>query len=160
MAGRASRLAEWLGISSPQSYEDDYEEDYTDLVNYTDTVDDADAPFEEEHVAPANVTPIEHRRPRVVKAQTLDKLAIRYPKTYTLGAQEFRDRYRAGETVAFSVEHMSSAEAQRLIDFCGGMAATLPGSLTPIDKKVLILAPEGVEIDDERQATENINQAM
>lgn len=61
-------------------------------------------------------------------------------------AQEIADRFRARAPVIIDLHGCEPNLRARLIDFCAGLTYALEGRLQAIDDKVLLLAPEGVDL--------------
>jgi FtsZ-interacting cell division protein YlmF len=159
MAGIFRRFSEWAGIGSPADHYDDYDgDDYTDLVEYTSDVDETPAPEPQE---PDNVTPLDRHRPRVVSSRRMDEIAHMKPHTFMHEAPSIAERYREGTPILINMTDMPTAEAQRLIDFCGGLAAGLEGEFTRSDSKVFLLTPATVKVvNDEDQEDEPLRVAQ
>lgn len=64
-------------------------------------------------------------------------------------AADICDNVKNRKIVVVNTRNMENKVAQRLIDFIGGAAYVLRGSLQEIEKNIYILAPSNVRIDNE-----------
>jgi FtsZ-interacting cell division protein YlmF len=61
-------------------------------------------------------------------------------------AQAIADRLRAGAPVLVDLRAADRELAGRLSDFCSGLAYAVEGSLQPVGRELLLLAPSHVDI--------------
>ena len=73
------------------------------------------------------------------------------PQTFN-DAQRIGDRFRSDTAVICNLQGCETLVAQRLTDFCSGLAYCLDGTLQRLDEKLLVLSPRGVELSSEAAA--------
>ena len=67
-------------------------------------------------------------------------------------AQQIGDRFRSETAVICNLQDCETLLAQRLTDFCSGLAYCLDGTLQRLDEKILVLSPRNVELSCETAA--------
>lgn len=73
------------------------------------------------------------------------------PQTFN-DARQIGDRFRGDRAVICNLQGCETLLAQRLTDFCSGLAYCLDGKLSRLDERVLVLSPRGVELSSEAAA--------
>ena len=73
------------------------------------------------------------------------------PQTFN-DARQIGDRFRGDTAVICNLQGCETLVAQRLTDFCSGLAYCLDGTLQRLDEKLLVLSPRGVELSSEAAA--------
>jgi len=58
------------------------------------------------------------------------------------------DLVKQGKIVAIQMEGVETSECQRIMDFLGGVAYATGGQIDELSKRIFIIAPNGVEMDD------------
>jgi len=67
------------------------------------------------------------------------------PQTFN-DAQRIGDRFRSETAVICNLQDCETLLAQRLTDFCSGLAYCLDGTLQRLDEKILVLSPRNVDL--------------
>jgi cell division inhibitor SepF len=73
------------------------------------------------------------------------------PQTFN-DARQIGDRFRSDTAVICNLQGCETLLAQRLTDFCSGLAYCLDGTLSRLDEKILVLSPCDVELSSEAAA--------
>ena len=77
-------------------------------------------------------------------------LNVMYPESYE-ETKRVCDSLKAGKAVIINLEQVEKGLAQRIVDFLSGTVYTLDGAISKLSEKILVVAPRGYHIDDERQ---------
>jgi cell division inhibitor SepF len=67
-------------------------------------------------------------------------------------AQQIGDRFRSEAAVICNLQDCDTLLAQRLADFCSGLAYCLDGTLQRLGDRILVLSPRSVELSSEAAA--------
>ncbi len=164
MADRLSRVTSFFLGTSPRAEDDDFEAEFDDDDEMTDVVEmePAKAPVSprsravRQTAAPsASVTSLEqHRRPT---ARPLAMSEILHVRPYAFAeAARIGESYRDGVPVILNLSTTDEKQAQKLIDFCSGMAFYSGGKLEKITSRVFLVVPATVQLSqaDKNQLAE------
>ncbi len=86
----------------------------------------------------------ETRQLHLVSPPLLD-FALFAPRTFE-EAQQIADAVRRGCCVTIDLQGCDAQLAKRLIDFCSGLAYALEGSLSLVERAILLLTPHQVDL--------------
>ena len=109
--------------------------------------------------------------PVIAKIDALDKISsskvtpmerstgilnVMYPESFE-ETKRVCDSLKSGRAVIINLEQVEKDLAQRIVDFLSGTAYTLNGAIRKLSDKILVVAPSGYHIDDEKQDTSKIS---
>ena len=154
MPDRLSKVKAFMFGQSPVADDDDFRSEYAENVEDepTDAIDYAvparsiasPAPARMARDAGATVTPIDRvRRPAPAVPVGPSQIVHVRPRAFA-EAPSIADSFRDGLPVILNLTVTEESQAQKLIDFCSGMAFVTGGSLERITSRVFLLKPAGV----------------
>jgi cell division inhibitor SepF len=166
MAERLKRAAAWLGLVTDDRYAD--YDDSDDVAELTEGLSREEL-LSSEDKQPANVTPLEPRRPvapthsPASQQRTADvsRIITVHPRTYN-EARNIGEHFRDGTPVIMNLSEMEDSDAKRLVDFAAGLIFGLHGTIERVTSKVFLLSPQNVKVaaeDKERIAGGFFNQS-
>lgn len=94
-----------------------------------------------DQIVTKKVTPIE---------RSTGILNVMYPESYE-DARKVSDSLKTGRAVIVNLEQIDKELAQRIVDFLSGTVYSLSGAIRKLSKDILVVAPNGYHIDDEKQ---------
>jgi len=159
MPDRLSKVKAFMFGQAPAADDDDFRSEYTensadeptDVVEYAPQTKPIVIPGPARAVrdAGATVTPIDRARRATPLAGTvgLSEIVHIRPRAFAEAAtigQSFRD----GLPVILNLTVTEESQAQKLIDFCSGMAFVTGGTLERITSRVFLLKPAGVTLTE------------
>ncbi len=171
MAERLKRAAAWLGLVTDDRYPEYEESDAQELTEGISREELLGAPEK-----PANVTPLESRRPAPaapqptvaatppapqLKTADVSRIVTVHPRTYN-EARTIGEHFRDGVPVIMNLSSMEDVDAKRLVDFAAGLIFGLRGTIERVTSKVFLLSPQNVKVaaeDKERIAGGFFNQS-
>ena len=77
-------------------------------------------------------------------------LNVMYPGSFE-ETKRVCDSLKANRAVIVNLEQVEKDLAQRIVDFLSGTVYTLNGAIRKLSDKILVVAPSGYHIDDEKQ---------
>lgn len=77
-------------------------------------------------------------------------LNVMYPESFE-ETKRVCDSLKSGRAVIVNLEQVEKELAQRIVDFLSGTVYTLNGAIRKLSDKILVVAPSGYHIDDEKQ---------
>ncbi|HXK71070.1 MAG: cell division protein SepF [Clostridia bacterium] len=77
-------------------------------------------------------------------------LNVMYPESFE-ETKRVCDSLKSGRAVIVNLEQIEKELAQRIVDFLSGTVYTLNGAIRKLSDKILVVAPSGYHIDDEKQ---------
>jgi len=156
MPDRLSKVKAFMFGQSPVADDDDFRSEYAENVEDepTDVVDYATPARSVAGSGPARmvrepagatVTPIDRVRRGVPAAVPVGPSQIVHVRPRAFAeAPSIADSFRDGLPVILNLTVTEESQAQKLIDFCSGMAFVTGGSLERITSRVFLLKPAGV----------------
>lgn len=158
--GLAQKLLSLMKFNDPDEYDDDYIDDYEEIEEEYDDVDE----YEEEEVEEKKPVlsfrrrkkeekPAEPTRPeadnRVIpfhgRREEGEIVKVIKPQEFN-EAQIVADFLKEGKTIVVNLEGIEISQAQRIIDFIGGATFAVDGSLKAISNNIFIVAPGNIEV--------------
>jgi cell division inhibitor SepF len=82
------------------------------------------------------------------------RVSVMSPKSFE-EAQDLADGFKDRQLVVVNLRNVDDELSRQMVDFCAGLAYALGGQVRPIADRVLLLAPQDVEVfngEDEQLA--------
>jgi FtsZ-interacting cell division protein YlmF len=68
------------------------------------------------------------------------------PSSFDEGAQDLAKRFKRRQAIVLNLQQADAELAQRMVDFCAGLAYALDGAIYPIAHLLFLLAPAEIEV--------------